>query len=222
MLSCQNGKCVLPPPCAKRVCTTTRFNEKTVPVGSTIWLSAAFTARFSSSGPAGVAVVNSQVTIDSISSAAPDSYVELVPGTASPGTVEYVSGRWQSTVPAGSQNTFLSAVGVKVPQGKGCEKAYVTWCGDITAPGEIDVSIAAAVYSSCSYLSARPQATDSRQYKAGAPVGCASQLKPGGTGYGNGDCTGSSSPAYPICKSGGCSKPRDNSGYNGYSGNYRH
>ena len=224
LLSCQNGKCVLPPPCAKRVCVTTRFNEKKVPAGSTIWLSAAFTPRFSiGKDPVGVAVVNSQVTIDSIASAAPDSYVELVPGAAAPGTVGFVNGAWQASLPTGGQSVFLSAVGVTVPPSARCSNAQVTWCGDITAPGQIDASVAAAVYSApgCAHADARPQGSDAGKFKAGAPVGCANRLRPGGTGHGNGDCTGDRSPAYPVCRSGGCSKPSDNSGHHGYAGNGR-
>ena len=224
LLSCQNGKCVLPPPCAKRVCVTTKFNEKTVPAGSSIWLSASFTPRFSvGNDPVGVAVVNTQITVDSIARSAPDSYVELVPGTAAPGTVKFVDGQWQATLPAGVQNGFLSAVSATVPANSHCSNSQVTWCGDITAPGQIDAAIAAAVYSSpgCSHVDAKPQGTDAGKFKAGAPVGCANRLRPGGTGYGDGDCTGQRSPAYSVCRSGGCSKPDDNSGHQGYDGKGR-
>ena len=176
--------------------------------GSAIWLSAAFTPRFSiSSSPAGVAVVNTQITIDGLTSAAPDSYVDLVPGSAAPGSISYVNDQWQGSVPASASRAFLSAVSVTVPQGKRCSGAVISPHHVTLAPGQIDVSVAAAVYSS--------------KYKAGAPTGCASKLKPGGTGRGNGDCTGSASDAYPICKSSGCSKPKDNSGWAGYPGNGR-
>ena len=213
------GKCVLPPPCAKHVCFTTKLNSQPVPAGSAIWLSAAFVPRFpSSSGPTGVTFVNSQITIGSASASAPDAYVELISGAPSGGSVSYVSGQWQATVPLGQQVSFLSAASVTVPSGSKYSGAQVTWCGDLTAPGEVDVAIAAAVYSTCNHSSARPQGCDAGRYRAGAPTGCAPNLKPGGTGNGNGDCSGSFSSITPVCKTSGCSKPKDNSGTSGYAG----
>ena len=220
LLSCQSGRCVLPPPCAQRVCVSTQFNDNTVAAGATLWLSAAFTPRFAlGGGPAGVSVTNAQVTIGAVTKLAPDAYVELIAGAPAAGAVSYVNNQWQATVPLGQQTSFLSAVGVTVPAGLNCRNARVTWCGDITAPGQIDASVAAAVYSSCPYASAQPQAVDAGKYKAGAPVGCATSLKPGGTGRGNGDFCGVPSWPVPVCRGGGCSKPRDNSGASGYGGN---
>ena len=212
---------MLPEPCAKRVCVSHKFNEKTVPAGSIIWLSAAFSATFSdrSESPAGVSLTNSHITIGGVTSSAPDSYVKLSSSAPAEGSVSFVEGQWQSSVPLDDQDSFLGAVAVKVPPGAKCSGASVTWCGDLTAPGEVDVAIAAAVYSSCPYGSARPQGVDSRHNNAGTPVGCAANLKPGGTGEGKSNGSGDFSEKHPACKSGGCSKPRENSGHNGYAGN---
>ena len=74
-------------------------------------------------------------------------------------------------------------------------------CGDVVAPGEIDVQIAAAVYTQCSNESAMPEACETHtQYHAGVPTGCLNYLVAGGTGGGGSNYSGSLSATYPVCK----------------------
>jgi len=115
-----------------------------------------------------------------------------------------VSGKWQATAPLpGSGNTFLSAVSVPVPNGVNWGGADVTWCGSVSAPGEIDVQIAAAVYTSCSESNAMPEACETHtNYHAGVPTGCLNSLVAGGTGGGGSNFSGSLSATYAVCKAG--------------------
>jgi hypothetical protein len=101
----------------------------------------------------------------------------------------------------GSGNTFFSAVSIPVPAGSNYANAAITWCGDVTAPGEVDVQIAAAVYTSCSNANAAPEACETHtQYHAGVPTGCLNNLVPGGTGGGGSNFSGSLSATYAVCK----------------------
>jgi hypothetical protein len=79
--------------------------------------------------------------------------------------------------------------------------AKVSWCGDVTAPGEIDVQIAAAIYTSCSLDTASPEACETHtNYHAGVPTGCLNNLIAGGTGGGGSNFSGSLSATYAVCK----------------------
>jgi hypothetical protein len=113
-----------------------------------------------------------------------------------------MNGVWKTTAPLpGSGNTFLSAVGVPVPNGMNWKGASVTWCGDVSAPGEVDVQIAAAVYTSCSMDTAKPESCESQtKYHAGVPTGCVQNLVAGGTGGGGSNFSGSLSATYAVCK----------------------
>jgi hypothetical protein len=113
-----------------------------------------------------------------------------------------VNGEWQTVAPLpGSGNTFLSAVSIVVPSGVNYANAQVVWCGDITAPGEVDVQISAAVYTSCSEKTASPEACETHtKYHAGVPTGCLNNLVAGGTGGGGSNYSGSLSATYPVCK----------------------
>lgn len=95
----------------------------------------------------------------------------------------------------------MAAVSVPVPAGTDYANAQVTWCGDVTAPGESDVQIAAAVYTSCDESMAYPEACETHtNYHAGVPTGCLSKLVPGGTGGGGSSFSGSLSATYAVCK----------------------
>ena len=202
-LSCVSGYCQIPPPCAKNVCFSTHFNSQSVPAGEVVWLSAAFKPKFAGSF-SGVAFTNSRVTINGALSSTipPDSYVELNSGLQTCGTAQYVGGTWETVAPLpGSGNTFLSAVSITVPSGQDYANAQVTWCGDVSAPGEIDVQIAAATYTSCSDAEAYPEACETQtKYHAGVPTGCLNKLTAGGTGGGGSNYSGSLSATYPVCK----------------------
>ena len=202
-LSCISGTCQIPPPCAKNVCFSTKFNSQSVPAGSSVWLSAAFKPKFGGSY-AGVAFTNSKVTINGAASSTtpPNSYVELSSGLQSCSTAQLVGNTWQAVAPLpGSGSTFLSAVSIPVPSGSNYAGASVTWCGDVTAPGEIDVQIAAAVYTSCPEAQAYPEACETQtKYHAGVPTGCLNNLTPGGTGGGGSNFSGSLSATYPVCR----------------------
>ena len=79
--------------------------------------------------------------------------------------------------------------------------AQLQWCGDVTAPGEIDVQIVAAVYTSCSEEIANPKACETQtNYHVGVPAGCLNKSVPGGTEGGGSNFQGGLSATYPVCK----------------------
>ena len=168
-----------------------------------IWLSAVFKPKFSGSS-ATVSFTGSEVTINGATFPVPNSIINLESSLQTCGTAAFVSGEWQATAPLpGSGNTFLSAVSVPVPSGVNWANAQVTWCGSVSAPGEIDVQIAVAVYASCSESNASPEACETHtNYHAGVPTGCLNNLVPGGTGGGGSNYSGSLSATYPVCKAG--------------------
>lgn len=191
------------PPCGPQVCFSTKFNSQTVPSGDVIWLSAAFKPKFS--GTSGtVSFTNSHITINdvAVSPTPPDSFIMLLSGLQSCSTTQFVNGKWNTTAPLpGSGNTFFSAVSIPVPTGVNWASASVTWCGDVRAPGEVDVQIAAAIYTSCPMDSANPESCETHtNYHAGVPTGCLSKLVPGGTGGGGSNYSGSLSATYAVCK----------------------
>lgn len=202
-LTCQSGTCELPPPCAKNTCFTTHFNSQAVQAPSSIVLIASFKPKFSGSAAA-VSFTNSYVSFNGVASSVtpPNSYIELSAGQQSCSTANYVNGQYETTAPLpGSGNTFLDFVSVPVPAGTNYANAQLTWCGDINAPGEIDVQISAAVYSSCPQSSAAPEACETHtQYHAGVPTGCLGNLMAGGTGGGGSNYGGSQSATYEVCK----------------------
>jgi len=170
-----------------------------------VWLSAVFKPKFSGTSAA-VSFTHSHVTINGVqvSTAPPDSFVQLSSSLQTCGTVNFTGGTWQTAAPLpGSGNTFLSAVSIPVPAGTNWANAQVSWCGDVTAPGEIDVQIAAAIYTSCSEASANPEACETHtNYHAGVPTSCLNNLVAGGTGGGGSNFSGSLSATYAVCKSG--------------------
>lgn len=202
-LTCQKGKCQIPPPCAVDTCFETQFNSQSVPAGTDIFLIASFKPKFSGSF-VGVAFTNATVSLNGVKvAAAPNSYVELESSLTSCSTAKYTNNEWQTIAPLpGSGNTFLSAVSIPVPNGKNYKNAKVSWCGNIEAPGEIDVQISAAIYSSCTENEAAPEACETHtKYHAGVPTGCPSKLQPGGTGGGGSNYGGSQSARYAVWKS---------------------
>jgi len=127
-----------------------------------IWLSAVFKPKFGGSS-ATVLFTGSSVTIAGDKFSVPDSNITLSSSLQTCGTAAFVGGEWEASAPLpGSGNTFLSAVSVPVPSGVNWANAQVMWCGDVFAPGEIDVQIAAAVYTSCSMSSASPEACETQ------------------------------------------------------------
>jgi len=132
----------------------------------------------------------------------PDSFIELDRSLQTCDTADYLAGTWQSTAPLpGSGNTFLSAVSIPVPSNSSYASAEVTWCGLITAPGEVKVQIAAAVYTSCSNEDASPEACETHtNFHAGVPTGCLANLIAGGTGGGGSNYQGSLSATYSVCR----------------------
>jgi len=199
---CQTPTPPPPPPCGPQACFSTKFNSQPVPSGDVIWLSAAFKPKFQG-GSATVSFTNSHVTINGVSvSSSPDSFIQLDSTLQSCGTANFVSGAWHATAPLpGSGSTFLSAVSIPVPPGVNYANAEVKWCGDVAAPGEIDVQIAAAVYTSCSEATANPEACETHtNYHAGVPTGCLNNLVPGGTGGGGSNYSGSLSATYAVCR----------------------
>ena len=168
-----------------------------------MWLSAAFKPKFSGSF-ATVGLVNSRVSINglAVSPTSPDSLIQLDANLQTCGTASLAAnGNWQATAPLpGSGNTFLSAVAIPVPAGTNWAKAKVTWCGDIIAPGQVAVQIAAAIYTSCDQRTAFPEACETHtSYHAGVPTGCLARLVPGGTGGGGSNWSGSLSATYTAC-----------------------
>jgi hypothetical protein len=166
-----------------------------------VWLSAVFQPKFSGTN-ATVSFTDSVVTINGAQFSAPNSYIQLESSLQTCGTSQFTDGEWQTVAPLpGSGNTFLSAISIPVPSGVNWANAEVTWCGDVTAPGEIQVQIAAAVYTSCSETAANPEACETHtNYHAGVPTGCLNNLVAGGTGGGGSNYSGSLSATYPVCQ----------------------
>jgi hypothetical protein len=126
------------PLCSKRMLFNA-VQQPSSPPGDVVWLSAAFKPKFSGTS-ATVSFTSSTVTINGATFPVPDSFIQLTSSLQTCGTAEFVSGEWQAAAPLpGSGNTFLSAVSVTVPSGANWANAQVTWCGSVTAPGEIDV-----------------------------------------------------------------------------------
>ncbi|KAK3899980.1 hypothetical protein C8A05DRAFT_36395 [Staphylotrichum tortipilum] len=196
-----------PPACATNVCFSTQFNSQPIPAGATVWLSAAFKPKFGTTAgsTATVGFVNTRVLINGlpVSPAPPHSFISLDASLQTCSVAALTpSNTWQTTAPLpGSGNTFFSAVGIPVPAGSSWAKAKVSWCGDIVAPGQIAVQIAAAVYNpACEMGVANPEACETHTgYHAGVPTGCLGGLVAGGTGGGGSNWSGSLSSTFTAC-----------------------